>query len=283
MGQELWAPEPTKAQQSAIQAAMKDPANYTQVRKPKPVQKFSPKAPGALALPGQPVNESGIASINAEMAADPAKYEGLRNYRPLTPPTVSQYGAMNIPGDPTTTYNRDIEYGQSDTQGSSSDPFKSGYGIAYGEMPGEDTPWLQSQLEQNRLGAESAYDRMSRGAASGLGTGMSGLARAGGLGSGARERLAGQSAYQQMMGGQGIGMQQSQRAQDLKGQDYMQRVERGKYEDRMRMADDYAKAMGESQPGQGNIERGVQNIVGTFSDPAGSIGGFWDRLKRPKG
>lgn len=150
--------------------------------------------------------------------------------------------------------------------------WESGYGIAYGETPGEDTPWLKSQLEQNRMGMQSAYDRMAQGSASQLGTGMSSLARSGGINSGARERMANLSAYNNMMGNQGIGMKGSQMAQGLRGQDYQNRVARGTFEDQMRAAAEVAGAMGSPSSTKDMGERAVDSVTHAVSQP----GAYWD-------
>jgi len=164
---------------------------------------------------------------------------------------------------------------QANPSSTAKDPFtRSRYGVAYGEMPQGQSAWLTAQLGQNKLAEQQARDAASESAASGLGTGLSSLSRSGGLNSGARERMANLSGYNNMMGNQNAAMRGAQNAQSLRAQDYTNRVDQGRYEDRIFAANEMANAMRDGQTG-GNIEdtiedygkRGLSNAEGFRRNP----------------
>lgn len=151
--------------------------------------------------------------------------------------------------------------------GQGQNPFeRSRWGLAYGEDPNGLSAWGNAQMNKLGMQGQEARDKLAQGSAAQLGTGLSSIARQGGLNSGARERQMGLSGYNEMMGNQQIGMKQAQMGQDIAANDYTGRVNRGLYDDQIEATDRYVA--------------GMQNLPAgkTMGDMGTSI---WDKYIKP--
>jgi hypothetical protein len=138
---------------------------------------------------------------------------------------VSVPGAMARPTDPTSKFVDDTGMlrEQFKTAGLTNEMLESGKGLlgnlksrAMAEGPSTQAQYLQ---QANQLGQQAQRDAMSKAQASSQATQQANLAMKGGLGSGARERMAGQYGQQAMMGAQDIARGGAQNNLNILAQD----------------------------------------------------------------
>lgn len=113
------------------------------------------------------------------------------------------------------------------------------------------SPWAQMQLQQQQMEEQGQREGAARQGQQALSTGLAGLARMGGVSSGARERLGGQSSRDIMLANQQIARQGAGSRLGIGGED-IQRKEQ------------LLRSFGqqESQAQQGNLQNLLQDVQG---------------------